>query len=99
MTKAPKEEKICVVISKTYEIIEDEGAHRRSSHDEGIEVEYHDADGAHVLMFSAQRRPRGVCPELISKLALRCLLPGRLDHDLILPILSQRMPLSRAAFV
>lgn len=49
MTKAPKEEKICVVISKTYEIIEDESAHRRSSHDEGIEVEYHDADGAHVL--------------------------------------------------
>ena len=52
------------------------------------------------LMFSAQRRPRGrprgVCPELISKLVLRCLLP---DHGLILPILSQRMPPSRAAFM
>ena len=49
MTKAPKDEKICVVLSKTYEIIEDESTHRRSSHNEGIEVEYHDADGAHVL--------------------------------------------------
>ena len=49
MTKAPKDEKICVVVTKTYEILEDESAHRRSSHDEGIEVEYHDADGAHVL--------------------------------------------------
>ena len=49
MTKAPKDEKICVVLSKTYEIIEDESAHRRSSQNEGIEVEYHDADGAHVL--------------------------------------------------
>lgn len=49
MTKAPKDEKICVVVTKTYEIIEDESAHQRSSHDEGIEVEYHDADGAHVL--------------------------------------------------
>ena len=47
MTKAPKDEKICVVVTKTYEILEDESAHRRSSHDEGIEVEYHDADGAH----------------------------------------------------
>jgi len=47
MTKAPKDEKICVVLSKTYEIIEDESTHR--SHNEGIEVEYHDADGAHVL--------------------------------------------------
>lgn len=49
MTKAPKDEKVCVVLSKTYEIIEDESTHRRSSHNEGIEVEYHDADGAHVL--------------------------------------------------
>jgi len=47
MTKAPKDEKICVVVTKTYEILEDESAHRRSSHDEGIEVECHDADGAH----------------------------------------------------
>ena len=49
MTKAPKDEKICVVVTKTYEILEDESTRRRSSHDEGIEVEYHDADGAHVL--------------------------------------------------
>mmetsp|Transcript_3597 Transcript_3597/g.8286 ORF Transcript_3597/g.8286 Transcript_3597/m.8286 type:complete len:202 (+) Transcript_3597:1065-1670(+) len=55
------------------------------------------------LMFSAQRRPRGlprgVRPEPISKLVLRCLLLVRLDLDLILPILFQRMTPSRAAFM
>jgi len=41
-TKAPKDEQLCVVISKTYEIIEDET--QDSSPSEGIEVEYRDAE-------------------------------------------------------